>query len=255
MERMVLHPEAGCVRVVDCVRVLTLTQPWAWVVVHGGKDVENRRWNTKYRGPVLIQASESMSRLQYEEAREFCERVWDEEGIDPDIMPPHDSPRLARGAIVGRAWITGVVPPHEGAGGGYRPWHMREQFGFLLAGVEAVEETPWKGGLGLRRTPLDQMERLMPGTREWAERGAPYKGGMTHPKPFPLPPTPEFLREHGAALDLDLGLVEVPTATSCKHGRGGCEECGTTDRRDARHATKGGRGVVARLMGKRVKRR
>lgn len=39
-------------------RVLTVRQPWAWAIVHGGKDVENRSRNIAggYRGPVAIHA-------------------------------------------------------------------------------------------------------------------------------------------------------------------------------------------------------
>ncbi len=36
-------------------RVLTVRQPWAWAIVHGGKDVENRvRSLGPYTGPVAI---------------------------------------------------------------------------------------------------------------------------------------------------------------------------------------------------------
>ena len=45
-------------------------------------------------------------------------------------------------------------------------------------------------------------------------------------------------------------VVEVPSTTSCKHGLGSCEACGTTNRRDTFHTTKGGRGVVSRLFGR-----
>ena len=40
------------------VRALTVRQPWAWAIVHGGKDVENRTRNIAgaYRGPVAIHA-------------------------------------------------------------------------------------------------------------------------------------------------------------------------------------------------------
>ena len=48
------------------------------------------------------------------------------------------------------------------------------------------------------------------------------------------------------AIVVDSFTVEPPV-TRCKHGRGACEECGTSDRRDALHRTKGGRGAVARL--------
>jgi len=39
-------------------RCLTVRQPWAWAIIHGGKDVENRTRNIAggYRGPVAIHA-------------------------------------------------------------------------------------------------------------------------------------------------------------------------------------------------------
>lgn len=33
----------------------------------------------------------------------------------------------------------------------------------------------------------------------------------------------------------------------CKHGSGDCETCGTTERRETLHRTRGGKGVVGRL--------
>jgi hypothetical protein len=36
---------------------LTVRQPWAWAIVSGAKDVENRSWKTEYRGPIIIHAS------------------------------------------------------------------------------------------------------------------------------------------------------------------------------------------------------
>lgn len=38
-------------------RVLSVHPPWAWSIIFAGKDVENRSWETPYRGPVLIHAS------------------------------------------------------------------------------------------------------------------------------------------------------------------------------------------------------
>src|SRR5690349_20249628 len=38
-------------------KVISLLQPWATLVVIGVKRIETRSWNTKYRGPVLIHAS------------------------------------------------------------------------------------------------------------------------------------------------------------------------------------------------------
>lgn len=39
-------------------RIITVRQPWAWAIIQGGKDVENRTRNIAgaYRGPVAIHA-------------------------------------------------------------------------------------------------------------------------------------------------------------------------------------------------------
>lgn len=42
-------------------RVLTVRQPWAWAIVHGGKDVENRTQAWSYRGPLAIHAGARLS--------------------------------------------------------------------------------------------------------------------------------------------------------------------------------------------------
>lgn len=41
----------------DTVKTLTIRQPWAWLIVNGLKDVENRSWSTRYRGPLVIQSA------------------------------------------------------------------------------------------------------------------------------------------------------------------------------------------------------
>lgn len=45
-------------------KVLSLLQPWASLVVMGEKKIETRSWNTKYRGPLLIHASKKYTREQ-----------------------------------------------------------------------------------------------------------------------------------------------------------------------------------------------
>jgi hypothetical protein len=35
-------------------RTLTVRQPWAWAIARGHKDIENRSWTTRYRGPIAI---------------------------------------------------------------------------------------------------------------------------------------------------------------------------------------------------------
>ena len=35
---------------------LSIRQPWAWLIVQGHKDIENRTWRTSVRGRLLIHA-------------------------------------------------------------------------------------------------------------------------------------------------------------------------------------------------------
>ena len=37
-------------------KALTVKQPWAWAIIHGGKDVENRSRATNHRGQLYIHA-------------------------------------------------------------------------------------------------------------------------------------------------------------------------------------------------------
>ena len=38
-------------------KALSITMPWAWLILKFGKDVENRTWRTDYRGRILIHAT------------------------------------------------------------------------------------------------------------------------------------------------------------------------------------------------------
>ena len=49
------------------VKCLSLQQPWAWLILFGGKNVENRKWRTRHVGPVLIQASKREDRAAAED--------------------------------------------------------------------------------------------------------------------------------------------------------------------------------------------
>ena len=42
-------------------KILTVRQPWAWAIAHGGKTTENRSQPTRHRGPVLIHAGKGWS--------------------------------------------------------------------------------------------------------------------------------------------------------------------------------------------------
>src|SRR5438876_81719 len=66
------------------VKAISIQQPWAWAIVHAGKDIENRTWTTTHRGELAIHAT----RLQegYQLPR----------GVE---APPADD--MALGAVIG----------------------------------------------------------------------------------------------------------------------------------------------------------
>ena len=52
-------------------KVISLLQPWATLVVIGAKKIETRSWNTKYRGPILIHASAGKKEVNREIMLDF----------------------------------------------------------------------------------------------------------------------------------------------------------------------------------------
>jgi len=126
---------------------LSLRQPWAWMVVHGGKTIENRRWSTRLRVPFLIHAAKGMTNDEWEDAVYFARSV------DPQIDVPKRH-QLAFGGIIGRARIVDVIPPHEPlslpalAEHCEHAWHMPEQYGFVLADVAPLPFRALRGEHG-----------------------------------------------------------------------------------------------------------
>lgn len=46
-------------------KTLSIKQPWASLIAHGIKDIENRSWRTHYRGKIYIHASGTPSKEPY----------------------------------------------------------------------------------------------------------------------------------------------------------------------------------------------
>jgi len=134
---------------VTTLKCLSLRQPWAWAVVDGGKNIENRTWNTRVRGPILIHAAKGMTGAEYDVAMLFCK----ERGLE---LP---NPKLlARGGIVGAARLIGVLPPERNTLSPF-DWHMAEQHGFILAAVTPLPFREHRGALGFFSVVLSTPEK------------------------------------------------------------------------------------------------
>jgi hypothetical protein len=51
-------------------KAITVRQPWAWLVVTGKKDIENRTWRTHYRGKLLIHAASRLADVSLDEVED-----------------------------------------------------------------------------------------------------------------------------------------------------------------------------------------
>lgn len=57
-------------------KTISVRQPWAWLIINGYKDIENRSREANYRGPVLIHASAHRpTQTEIQEARLILEKT------------------------------------------------------------------------------------------------------------------------------------------------------------------------------------
>ena len=119
-------------------KTLSIRQPWAWLIVNGHKDVENRNWPTRFRGRIYVHAGKGMTRAEYEDCELHVETVNEETGSNIQL-PKYEE--LLRGGLVGAVDITGCVDRSES------PWFVGD-YGFTLANAVALPFIPYKGELG-----------------------------------------------------------------------------------------------------------
>lgn len=101
-------------------KAISIRQPWAWLIVAGHKDVENRTWATDYRGPILIHAAKTID-------RRFT--------LPANIEIPKD---LERGGIVGQAILIDCVEESNS------PW-FTGPYGLVLSEPKPLPFTPYVG--------------------------------------------------------------------------------------------------------------
>jgi hypothetical protein len=121
---------------------LSIRQPWAWLIVNGWKDIENRSWPTRFRGKFLVHAGKSCTQDDWDDCFDTCRSVGQKwpPGI---VMPDAEWFRSeACGGIVGRAEIVDCVT--ESAS----PWFFG-RYGFVLRNAAPTKIRRCKGRLGL----------------------------------------------------------------------------------------------------------
>jgi hypothetical protein len=110
-------------------KALSIRQPWAWLIVQGFKDIENRSWQTSYRGLFLIHAGYIFDQQGYDYVRT-------EVGM---YLPSPE--KFKRGGIIGIGEIFDCVTSSPS------PWFYGP-YGLALRNVRLLPFMPLPGKPG-----------------------------------------------------------------------------------------------------------
>jgi hypothetical protein len=131
-------------------KTLSIQQPWASLVAAGIKDVENRTWDTKYRGKFLIHASSKKVPKDFEYSIPL---EWGNEIINQRIFNNiPDLPDLPTSAIIGYVELVDIVDNSKSM------WAAPEQLHWILKNAYLFDEPilDVKGKLHLFDYPIDE---------------------------------------------------------------------------------------------------
>jgi len=139
---------------------ITISQPWATLIVLGAKHYETRTWETRHRGPLAIHAAKYFPEPQrdlcrQEPFRSILRRAGYHSWLD-----------LPTGAVLGTVRISGCLPvedmppldPDERALGDYYPGRWAW---VLDAASELPVPVPCRGMRGIYDIPADRLDRFL----------------------------------------------------------------------------------------------
>lgn len=136
---------------------LSVRQPSAWAIMHGGKDVENRslgsiRAGRMVPGRIAIHAAIGMKRAEYD----YLVWRWARDGVTvprPDVLP--------RRAIIGSVEVTAIVTESDS------PWFGGEA-GLALRDPRPCDPIPASGALGyFDWSESGALAEPLPWMRDW----------------------------------------------------------------------------------------
>lgn len=126
-------------------QALSIQQPFAWLIAHGFKDIENRTWKSRHTGLFAIHASAKIDKAGLAFVRANFPQI---------VMPDFERVGM-RGAIVGVANLTGCVESSPS------PWFFGP-YGFVLTDARPIQPfVPRLGQLGFFALTAEESARVM----------------------------------------------------------------------------------------------
>lgn len=142
------------------ITVLSVRQPWAWLIIQGFKSIENRTWRTNYRGELYIHAGKSFD-------WEALDRLeWEMPGIANEIKKHFRLNRSTRltsyklhpdtlsefGAIIGRVTLEDCVTNSHSI------WAEEGCYHWKVTAPFPITPIPMSGQLGLFKAEIEVPE-------------------------------------------------------------------------------------------------
>ena len=122
-------------------KAISIRNPWAWLIVNGHKDIENRRWSSPYRGRLFIHAS----------------KTWDLDGAE-DVKAAFEEAGLDWPTDFQFGGIIGVVNMVDCISKSDSPW-FHGPYGFVFTEARTVPFKAVRGRLGLFSVSVQNMSK------------------------------------------------------------------------------------------------
>ncbi len=161
MKQFIKCPECGKVHLADCnlqiiycgcscriisteckpLKALSIKQPWAWLIVSGHKDIENRDTLKNFRGTFLIHTGKSFDKDWWH---------WSNSKAKDKLIeaPMTVKEKMNYGGIIGYAEIYDCVTKSDS------PWFVGKN-GLMLRNAKPLPFTPCKGKLSFFYPEID----------------------------------------------------------------------------------------------------
>lgn len=139
-----MHKECECRGFIDTDEVelipaISIRQPWAWLIVNGFKDLENRDTLKNFRGDVLIHASKQWDKNWSKSIVWKNNKLLDD--IFDDVVISKVFDEFDCGGIIGIATFTDSITKSDS------PWFIGKN-AFVIENPKELPFTPCKGKLG-----------------------------------------------------------------------------------------------------------
>lgn len=131
------------------VKVLTIKQPWCWLILDGLKDVENRSWSTDYRGVLYLHAGQRFDYGSFDFIFGLGEPLFNRmvNKFALDFSQDYYTPTIRDKSDFGK--ILGCVDLFDCVQGSGSKWASEGSYHWLFRNPSLIEPVECRGNLGL----------------------------------------------------------------------------------------------------------